>query len=74
MKNDGTFPVKDQPSHQLVVSAGFLLLALMCTLVVLPWSGFKAGKKYAIFLWVLYTVYLTTALTLEFTVKDKDED
>ena len=72
LKNGGTFPVKDQASHQLVASGGFLLLALVSSLIIVPLSKFRAGKRYGIYLWCLYGLYLATALTLEFVIKKDD--
>ena len=65
-KNGGSFPVKDQPSHQLLASGAFLLFALVSSLVIIPLSNFRATKKYGIYLWGLYAVYLGVAVSLEF--------
>ncbi|EGD75575.1 hypothetical protein PTSG_06644 [Salpingoeca rosetta] len=67
LRNDGHFPVKDQPSHQLAVSGGFLLLSLLSSMVIIPLCRFHASRKYGVYLWVLYLCYLASALALEFT-------
>lgn len=69
LKGNGTYPVKDLNNHQLSVSGGFLLFALIFSLVVIPLRKFNAGRFYGIFLCALYLMYLTAALTLEFAVK-----
>eukprot|EP00049_Salpingoeca_infusionum_P006060 m.100790 g.100790 ORF g.100790 m.100790 type:complete len:697 (-) comp13183_c0_seq3:4403-6493(-) len=66
MKNGGSFPVNDQDNHQLAVSGGFLILALVSSLVIIPARKFNANKVYGIYLWVLYVAYLIAALVLEF--------
>ncbi|EDQ90217.1 uncharacterized protein MONBRDRAFT_31967 [Monosiga brevicollis MX1] len=65
-KHGGTFPVHDQKSHQLVVSGGFLLLSLVSSAIIIPVNKFRVGKYFGMYLWVLYTAYLATALALEF--------
>eukprot|EP00056_Hartaetosiga_gracilis_P005052 m.80796 g.80796 ORF g.80796 m.80796 type:complete len:729 (-) comp12032_c0_seq5:116-2302(-) len=66
LNNDGRYAMHDQPSHQLKVSGGFLLLSLLSSLVYIPFNKFNASKKFGMYLCVLYAVYVITALTLEF--------
>ena len=69
LKGDGTYPVKDQGNHQLSVSGGFLIFALLFSLIIIPVRKFNAGRFYGIFLCVVYLMYVSVALTLEFAVK-----
>ena len=55
-----------QSNHQLTVSAGFLLLSLLSSLIIIPARGFHAGKAYGICLLCIYLSYLTASLCIEF--------
>ncbi|XP_004343855.2 solute carrier family 24 [Capsaspora owczarzaki ATCC 30864] len=59
-------PYPFEMSSHMLASGLFFLGSLISSLIYVPLNGFGVGRKYGIYLLVLYTAFFVTSITLEF--------
>lgn len=61
-------PITIEYNPMVLVLSGCLGTALSASFIVLPILGFKANRKYGLYLIFVYLCIISTALTLELVV------
>ena len=61
----GGVPIKSSISQNCRIAYLFLYISIFCHLVVFPFGNYSASKKYSIFLFALYALFILLALLAE---------